>query len=46
MSVNLNILCLVCINRYYIWNYAEFHKRMDFTQFFTQTHSEGNKNDH
>jgi len=34
MSVDLNILCLVCINIHYIWNDAEFDKNAEILPSF------------
>ena len=46
MSVHLYIVCLVCINIQYTWNYAEFVKKcIDFTQFLTQTCNESTRSD-
>jgi len=41
MSVELNILCVVCIDIQCIRNYGDFD---NFTEFFIQTNSESNNN--
>ena len=45
MSVYLNILCLICTNFHYMWNYAEFDKTHRFYSIFNSNYSENNGND-
>ena len=33
IAVCLNIICLICINIYYPWNYAEFDNNAYFNDF-------------